>query len=311
MPKTEKELVRWQVRGFGKRSTATEVARGANLQGKVTIVVGATAGIGLHAAHVMASLGGIVYATTRSLEKASKIPELQSSNIRIAELNLGKLKSVQEFAKLIKQEHKNIDHLILNAASVEESGITEDGYGVQFQGNHLGQYLLVRLLADVIGKEGTSRVVVLASSSYLTAPAITRRLLERISVSSGDSAGGFWGYGITKLCNILFAKELNRRFQEQGVRATANAVHPGDMIPTGIAKRAVTKFLLHLISPLTKSIPQGAATTVLVALAPEFEGIGGLLFADCKEWPTKARANDQEAMTLLWDFSEDLVKSYL
>jgi len=296
------------VPGFGGNSTALEVARGADLKGKVSIVTGATAGIGLHTVVVLASLGATVYATARNLEKASKIPELQHPNIKISHLDLNQLKTVEAFAKSFKQKHDHVDHLILNAGSVEEGGKTEDGFGVPFQSNHLASHLLTRLLADVIGKKGSSRIVLLSSMSYTSSPEITEAVLKRFSVSSTEGLGA---YSISKLLNILMAKGFNERFKNEGINATANALHPGNLIKTEIGKRAITKFLITLVSPFTKSIAQGTATTILVALAPELEGVGGLMFNNCHEIGLTPVATNPKSPGLLYEFSENLIKSRL
>ena len=120
---------------------------------------------------------------------------------------------------------------------------------------------------------------------------------------------GRWNaYGQSKTANLLFAVELNRRMHNEGLKITANAVHPG-VIKTELARdlSGVEGVFMTLGSPFFKTIPQGAATSVYVATAPELEGIGGKYFADCNEEVPKPYANNPRYATKLWEISEELI----
>eukprot|EP00066_Takifugu_rubripes_P015959 XP_011605225.1 PREDICTED: WW domain-containing oxidoreductase isoform X5 [Takifugu rubripes] len=113
-------------------------------------------------------------------------------------------------------------------------------------------------------------------------------------------------YNRAKLCNILFSNELHRRLSPYGV--TSNAVHPGNMMYTSIHRSWwLMTFLFTLARPFTKSMQQGAATTVYCALAPELEGLGGMYFNNCFRCLPSAQAQDQSSAASLWQLSEQLV----
>uniref|UniRef100_A0A674DF75 WW domain containing oxidoreductase n=2 Tax=Salmo trutta TaxID=8032 RepID=A0A674DF75_SALTR len=108
-------------------------------------------------------------------------------------------------------------------------------------------------------------------------------------------------YNRAKLCNLLFSNELHRRLAPHGV--TANAVHPGNMMYTAIHR---TSFFT-LACPFTKSMQQGAATTVYCAVAPELEGFGGMYINNCFRCLPSPQAEDQATAASLWELSERLV----
>ncbi|XP_055788942.1 WW domain-containing oxidoreductase-like [Salvelinus fontinalis] len=113
-------------------------------------------------------------------------------------------------------------------------------------------------------------------------------------------------YNRAKLCNLLFSNELHRRLSLHGV--TCNAVHPGNMMYTAIHRSwwLMTLFFT-LARPFTKSMQQGAATTVYCAVAPELEGLGGMYFNNCFRCLPSPQAEDQVTAASLWELSERLV----
>ena len=115
-------------------------------------------------------------------------------------------------------------------------------------------------------------------------------------------------YGQSKTADLLFAVELNRRMHAAGHKITANAVHPG-VIHTELMRDlgSVDAFFMSLGKPFSKTVPQGAATTVFVATAPELEGIGGRYFADCNEETPRKYANNPQYASRLWEISEEMI----
>ena len=126
-----------------------------------------------------------------------------------------------------------------------------------------------------------------------------------------EGAKGRWAaYGQSKTANILFAMEFNRRMHLEKYSITANAVHPG-AIMTELARDlgSVESFFFSASKPFLKSIPEGAATTVYCATAPELEGIGGRYFADCNEEQPAPHASNLQYAQQLWTLSEEMVKN--
>ncbi|XP_027473883.1 WW domain-containing oxidoreductase isoform X3 [Zalophus californianus] len=129
---------------------------------------------------------------------------------------------------------------------------------------------------------------------------------SRLSPSKND----YWAmlaYNRSKLCNILFSNELHRRLSPRGV--TSNAVHPGNMMYSSIHRNWwVYTLLFTLARPFTKSMQQGAATTVYCAAAPELEGLGGMYFNNCCRCLPSPEAQSEETARALWALSERLVQ---
>lgn len=163
------------------------------------------------------------------------------------------------------------------------------------------------LLLDTVVKSAPARIVALASLGHKWAP---KSGINFDDINFDKSYNAWTAYGQSKLANILFASELNRRLQEAGVQVTANSLHPG-VIQTELGRHQ-NRFLMSIYFTLgalfTKSIPQGAATTVYVATAKELEGKGGLYFSDCNISETKhPKAKDMELAKKLWEWSEKAV----
>jgi NAD(P)-dependent dehydrogenase (short-subunit alcohol dehydrogenase family) len=181
---------------------------------------------------------------------------------------------------------------------------TKDGHEMQFGTNHLGHFKLVNLLADDLRRSAPSRIVNVSSVAH-----------------SFPYSGGFqWGdmkcerfynkwmsYGCSKLANILHARELNRRFKEEGVDVTAYAIHPG-VINTDLYRHVgFFATLYHLLTGwANKNVPQGAATTMYAALAPGAKEHAGGYFQDCNYVPEadmKPFARSDEIARRLWEYS--------
>lgn len=121
--------------------------------------------------------------------------------------------------------------------------------------------------------------------------------------------GDYKAYSMSKSCNILFSMELDRRMQEEGADIRSNAVHPG-VISTDLGRYMPTLYQVgfKLLATVNKSVPQGAATTVYVATAPELSGVGGKYFVDCAVAPSAGFITAENAKEL-WEISEKLIES--
>jgi NAD(P)-dependent dehydrogenase (short-subunit alcohol dehydrogenase family) len=177
---------------------------------------------------------------------------------------------------------------------------TRYGLELQFLTNHVGHFLLVTGLLEQLAPRG--RVVVVSSAAHRAAPA------EGIAFDNLDGARGYrpWqAYGITKLANLLFARELARRLGGGG--RTANALHPG-VIPTHLARyMAGVGPVLALAAPLAfKTVAQGAATQCYLATHPAPESVSGEYFADCNPASSTPQGRDDALAARLWSVSEDI-----
>lgn len=289
--------------GFGYNSTAERVTEGLSLEGKTMLVTGCNSGLGHEAMRVLALRGARVIGTARTVEKAKEACDgVTGKTIPIA-CELSDPASVRACAEEVKRQDIHLDAIICNAGIMALPNLEKaHGYELQFFTNHIGHFLLVTSLLDRLTETG--RVVMLSSSAHSQAPKAGIEL-DNLDGSKGYAA---WrNYGQSKLANILFAKELSRRFA--GTKKTANAVHPG-VIQTNLARHmnAVLGFFFNAFaSLLLKTIPQGAATEVFVATSPTLADVSGEYFADCNVAAPRADANDAELAKKLWDASEKIV----
>lgn len=290
--------------GFGYASTAEEVTQGLDLKGKTYLVTGSNSGLGYETLRVLTLRGAKVLAAARSVEKAQEACKVAMGGEAVPlACELSDPKSVRACVERVKQSGVKLDGVIANAGIMALPKLEQaHGLELQFLTNHVGHFLLVTGLLDALKDDG--RVVMLSSDAHKRAPA------GGIQFDNLDGAKGYspWGnYGQSKLANLLFAKELARRFA--GTRRTANAVHPG-VIHTPLS-RHMGKFVdavYGVVGALAmKTIPQGAATQVYVATHPSLASVSGQYFASCNVATPRADAEDAALAKRLWDVTEQLV----
>ncbi len=221
------------------------------------------------------------------------------------ELDLARLSSVHEFADRFAGQHDHLDVLVNNAGLLLGSRReTVDGYEMTFQVNHLGPFLLTQLLRDPLVAGDDARVVNVASDAHKGA----RRGLDFDDLQSTKKYRSYGVYGKSKLANILYTRELARRWNDTGV--TANAVHPG-FVASRFGRDGdsgkLTGWVFPLLKPFALTPAQGAATQVYVASAPELAGITGGYWVKSAPATPSAAAQDDAAAARLWEISEQLV----
>lgn len=293
--------------GFGYRSTAEEVTAGIDLRGRTVLVTGCASGLGLETVRVLALRGARVLAAARTEDKAREATRAFGPNVVPVACDLSEPASVQACVAKLAGAGETLDALICNAGimALPERELLY-GYEKQFFTNHIGHFMLVTGLLDRLSAR--ARVVVLSSGAHTLAPP------EGIEFDNLDAHTGyrpFRAYGQSKLANLLFAKELARRFGHSG--KTANAVHPG-VINTNLQRSmsAFARATMGLAAPLFfKSIPQGAATQCYVATHPGLEGVSGEYFADCNVARSSRLSRDPELAARLWERSERIVAELL
>jgi NAD(P)-dependent dehydrogenase (short-subunit alcohol dehydrogenase family) len=308
-------------RTFGGTSTADDVLAGMDLTGKLALVTGASSGLGAETARALAARGATVVMTARDVEKAEKVAagvreSTGNAGVTVMELHLEVPSSVRSFAKDFLARHPKLNLLIGNAGVMAcPLARTAEGHEMQFATNHLGHFLLGTLLVPALRAGAPSRVVSVSSAGHrfasvdLEDPHFAKRDYDK------------WvSYGQSKTANIWYALELDRRLAADGVRAFA--IHPG-MIPTELGRHLVPDDIATLRSRAQerestgktswKTIPQGAATQLYAATAPELEGKGALYLEDCQisgDPPcpgglgTSPWAFDTDGAARLWTLSE-------
>ncbi len=290
---------------FGKSSTAEEVTAGIDLTGKVALVTGVNSGIGFETMRVLAKRGAHVIGTARTLDKATDAARRVDGSITAIECELESQESIRACAATVASMGRSIDICVANAGVMALPALQQvNGIEKQFATNHLGHFLLVRLLQPQIEAARSARIVIVSSAAHAQAPA------EGIEFDnlSGERGYRAWrAYGQSKLANILFAKSLAQRL---GGRRSVNALHPG-IIATNLGRHMnplIAGVLGVAMRAFSKSIEQGAATTCYVAARPEVGVVTGQYFSDCAVIEPSRAARDERLGERLWDVSEQLTE---
>lgn len=288
---------------FGSRSTTAEVLSGVDLHGKNMIVTGANTGIGFETARALAAAGAEVILGCRSQEKgdtavARIIARHPDARVRSLLLDLGSVSSITRFCDALPLE--NIDVLVCNAGLVPSRyQETEEGIEQCVGVCHFGHFVLCKLLLDRILKSEEPRIVMVSSESHRSPKTLD---FDKFPLGR-DNFSALTAYGQAKLCNVLFANELQRRYGGQGLSACS--LHPGALITTDIGRNSgFFSVLMKLASPFTKNPDQGASTTVYCAARAGAAEIQGKYFSHCRLAESTAEANDPGVAGRLWDVSE-------
>ena len=275
----------------------------AALDSKTFIVTGANTGIGKIMALELARRGAQVVLACRSQDRTLPvIDELRratgNERVEFAALDLGDLASVRACAEGLLARGLPIHGLINNAGLAGQRGLTKDGFEVQFGTNHLGHYLFTRLLLDRIIGSGPARIVNVASDSHYSARKIDWDALRRTT----RTITAMREYGVSKLANVLFTKELARRLD--AARVTAYAVHPG-VVATDVWRR-VPGPIRWAMKKLMITPEEGARSPLRCAADPELAGETGRYYRpDGRERRPSRLAEDAALAVELWQRSAE------
>jgi NAD(P)-dependent dehydrogenase (short-subunit alcohol dehydrogenase family) len=311
--------------GFGPTTTAEEVLAGSDLRGKVAIVTGGHAGLGLETTRVLSKAGATVVIGSRDPKKA-QLAVAKMKNVEVDRLDLASPSSIYRFANEFLKSSRALD-LLINNAGIMATPLMRDhrGYELQFSTNHLGHFQLTVRLWEALKKARNARVVTLSSRGHargevdFSDPNFDKRPYDK-----------WLAYGQSKSANSLFAVELDKRGQAHGIRAFA--VHPGGILTDLLrymTDEELNAYGIHRENGVAKvpdvtktperfkNIEQGAATTVWCAVSPQLNGKGGVYCEDCDIAPmvpadskltsgVRPWAVDKAKAEALWVLSEDL-----
>ncbi len=288
--------------GFGYETTAETVTAGLDLREKTYLLTGCNGGLGLESLRILGLRGAHILATARSEEKAGDAIASAGADATPIVCDLAEPDSVRAAVETIRATGRTLDGILCNAGIMALPRLEQKcGYELQFFTNHIGHFLLVTGLLDVLGDE--ARVTMTSSDAHKHAP----RVGVELDNLSGESGYRPWrAYAQSKFANILFAKELSRRFAE--TRRTANAIHPG-VIQTNLTRymNPLAVMGLSLVGPIAlKSRAQGAATQVYTTTHPDAGHISGEYLKDCNIAEARAPANDAALAASLWQISEEI-----
>ncbi|MGH8455589.1 MAG: oxidoreductase [Stenotrophobium sp.] len=292
----------------------------SNLDGKIAIVTGANSGLGYETALGLASAGAQVILACRDRAKTEAAmnqirKEAPQANLEFMQLDLGDLASVRAFAQKFSAGHPKLDLLCNNAGLMAlPLRRTKDGFEMQIGTNHLGHFALTGLLLPKLQSTPGARVATMSSGFHKPGKI-------RFDDLNWNKCYSKWpAYFQSKLANLLFMFELQRRFEKHGINAISVGAHPG-YAATNLQKAGPEmensgfgKALMHFANTyIAQPAPRGALPMLCAATSAEVNGgdyIGPDGFAEQSGYPKKvgcsARARDTQAAKKLWTLSEEL-----
>lgn len=284
--------------------------------GRIAVVTGANTGLGLETAKALAARGASVVLAVRNLDKGEQAAATittasPGADVTVQRLDLSSLDSVRAAAADLRTAYDRIDLLINNAGVMyTPRSTTADGFELQFGTNHLGHFALTGLLLDRLLVADGSRVVTVSSSGHRI-----RAQIDFDDLAFRDRYGRVAAYGRSKLANLLFTYELQRRLAQAGASTIAVAAHPGGA-NTQLARNSplAVRALVAAFGPvIVQSAARGALPTLRAAtdttvVGGQYYGPAG--FGELRGHPTvvasSRQSHDTETQRRLWDASEML-----
>lgn len=288
-----------------------------DLTGRSVIVTGANSGIGFETAKALARKNASVTLAVRDITKGQHAAAAIGANVSVSKLDVADLASVREFASEWSAQHPTGLDLLINNAGVMAipRGESPQGYEMQLATNHLGHFALTGLLLPALIAIPNSRIVTVSSSAH--------RMVRGFNFDDpmGKKKYRSWSaYGQSKLANLLFTAELQRRLTDHGLSTIAVAAHPGftktnlQGVSSQMRGAKLENRITELVNGLLgQSADMGALPTLFAATAPGLPGdsyVGPKDFKESRGYPTLVdrsdAAQDVVAAQQLWTLSEEL-----
>jgi NAD(P)-dependent dehydrogenase (short-subunit alcohol dehydrogenase family) len=275
------------------------------MKGKTVVITGGTSGIGEVAALELAQMGARIVLVGRDKPRAqTTLARLRERGPGLAHTvhyaDLTRLAEMKRVAAQIAGAEPRIDVLINNAGAMFAARrVTEDGLERTFALNHMAYFVVTAGLRERLTASAGARIVNTASDAHRGA------MLDFDNLQSEKGFGAMQAYGRSKLCNILFTRELARRLHGTGV--TANCLHPG-FVDTrfGDQSGGLISHIVWLAKYFAIPPTEGAKTVVYLASSPEADGVSGKYFYKCRATTPSPAAEDDQAASALWERSVEL-----
>jgi len=299
-----------------------------DMRGKICIVTGANTGIGKETARMLAGDGAHVILACRSTELGMQAMEdikkvFPHSSMEVIQLDLGDFDSVRRFVKIVSK-FTHLDILVNNAGIFRTTfQCCKSGHEMTLAVNHLGVFLLTTLLLPLLEKSPKTkqtttshdggidgpRIVMVSADVYtLAGPLQVEQLMSVNEGSFRSIPDQLRIYGRSKLCNLLFAEELNTRFKEYGSNIIVNSLQPG-RIQTDVNRERVGNLFETAGAIAAKTPHEGGLCLLFVACDPSLNGMSGKFFVGpFEEGVLRDFACNQKVAKELWDFSEEAVQ---
>jgi NAD(P)-dependent dehydrogenase (short-subunit alcohol dehydrogenase family) len=275
------------------------------MKGKTVVITGGTSGIGEVAAQALAQMGARIVLVARNKSRAeATLARLGRSGSGIAHsvyfADLTRLAEMKRVAAEIANREPPIDVLINNAGALFGTRrLTEDGLEYTFALNHMSYFVVTEGLRERLLASGSARIINTASAAH------QRATLDFDDLQSTKNFRAMTAYGRSKLCNILFTRQL--AWSLQGTDVTANCLHPG-FVATRFADESggLISRLAWLAKFFAISPAEGAQTIIYLASSPEVANVTGQYFYKCRPTTPSAPALDDRAALALWERSAAL-----
>ena len=277
-----------------------------HMEGQICLVTGANAGIGKQTALELAQMGATVVLVARDPQRgeaarAAIVTASGNPRVDLLQADFSSPALIRTMTEAFKARYDRLDVLVNNAGVyLTQRQETADGLEMTFAVNHLGYFMTTLLLWDSLLAARSARVINLSSDAHRQAK------LNFDDLQNKRKYAGFRAYGQSKLANVLFTYELDRRRDDAPI--TINAVHPGFVASNfGRNNRGVVGlFMTRLVPLFAKTVVEGAATSVYLASSPEVAGVSGQYFTNCRAVKSAPQSYDRAAAERLWTISEKL-----
>jgi len=269
-----------------------------DLQGRAFFVTGANSGIGRAMVEALAAHGGSVVLASRSEERTRPVLDAihlhhPGSDAEFLQVDVSDLASVRSAAERFLATGRPIDVLVNNAGVAGTRALSRDGFDLTYATNHIGPFLLTNLLLPRLRASPQGRIVNVSSAAHLRVKRIDWSVLEH---RAEPKRSAFSDYAVTKLMNVLHAKQLARRLA--GTPVTTYSLHPGAVASN--IWRSVPQPLQWLLKLFMLSNEAGAKTPLYCATAPELRATTGRYYDKCREAAPNPLANDEALAKELW-----------
>jgi len=275
-------------------------------ESRTCLITGANSGIGRVTALELAQKGFDIIMLCRNLDKARPVRQeikqvSKTGRVDLIWCDLASQDSVLQAGREVIDRYNHLDVLINNAGLyLDREQFSPEGIEMTFATNHLGSFLLTNLLLDLIRQGTAPRIVTVSSEAHRFAGNF--RISE---LAKPKSFSGMQAYGASKLCDILFAKELANRLLDAGI--TSNSLHPGAVKTNfGTEVSTLQGLLFKLARPFFITPEKGAETSIYLASSPEVDKVTGLYFDKCRPKTPNADARNDYNAKKLWEVSEQL-----
>lgn len=280
-----------------------------DVRGKRIVITGATEGIGLAAASILAGARAALTFVARNRDKAAAVAaEIEDANeghggsIDIVVADLSLQADVRRASAEIASRYPHVDILINNAGAMfNRRSVTPEGIERTWALNHLAPFLMTNLLLDRLRAAPAARIITTASDAHWRGGNIPFD-----DINAERRYRGFTRYGQTKLANILFTRELARRLAGSGI--TANCYHPG-LVATQFNRNngPVMDLVMRGAKFIARTPEKGAETMIWLASSAEVAGVSGGYFFDMRAGRASAAAKDDNIARRLWTLSEQQI----